>query len=216
MLDGLLITRMQDEMTAALHETEAELAIERGADGLMAIAMAQHRANFELWHEEDLARMPGVADVEIVRVKHAIDGLNQRRNDLVEKMDLWLMERLEQDAAAPLHSETPGLMIDRLSILALKIYHTREEAHRASATEAHRLRNEERLRLLEEQRGDLAGCLDVLWTEVLEGRRRFKLYRQLKMYNDPELNPAVYNLKVAGDLKAAGSQEVAGGQKVAG
>lgn len=216
MLDGLLITRMQDEMMAALHETEAELAIERGADGLMAIAMAQHRANFELWHEEDLARVPGVADVEIVRVKHAIDGLNQRRNDLVEKMDLWLMERLEQDAAAPLHSETPGLMIDRLSILALKIYHTREEAHRASATEAHRLRNEDRLRLLEEQRGDLAGCLDVLWTEVLEGKRRFKLYRQLKMYNDPELNPAVYNLKVGGNLKAAGSQEVAGGQKVAG
>jgi hypothetical protein len=216
MLDGLLITRMQDEMTAALHETEAELAIERGADGLMAIAMAQHRANFELWHEEDKARAPGVADAEIVLVKRAIDGLNQRRNDLVEKMDLWLMERLEQDAAAPLHSETPGLMIDRLSILALKIYHTREEAHRASATEAHRLRNEERLRLLEEQRGDLAGCLDVLWTEVLEGRRRFKLYRQLKMYNDPELNPAVYNLKVAGDLKVAGSQGVAGGQKVAG
>jgi hypothetical protein len=189
---------MQDEMTAALHETEAELAIERGADGLMAIAMAQHRANFELWHEEDNARVPGVADGEIVRVKHAIDGLNQRRNDLVEKMDLWLMERLEQDVAAPLHSETPGLMIDRLSILALKIYHTREEAHRASATEAHRLRNEERLQLLEEQRGDLAWCLDVLWTEVLEGKRRFKLYRQLKMYNDPELNPAVYNLKVAG------------------
>jgi hypothetical protein len=210
MLDGLLITRMQDEMTAALHETEAELAIETGADGLMAVAMAQHRANFELWHEEDKARAPGVADAEIVRVKHAIDGLNQRRNDLVEKMDLWLMERLEQDVAAPLHSETPGLMIDRLSILALKIYHTREEAHRASATEAHRLRNEERLRLLEEQRGDLAGCLDFLWTEVLEGRRRFKLYRQLKMYNDPELNPAVYNQKVAG------SQEVAGGQKVAG
>jgi hypothetical protein len=216
MLDGLLITRMQDEMTAALHETEAELAIERGADGLMAIAMAQHRANFELWHEEDNARVPGVADGEIARVKHAIDRLNQRRNDLVEKMDLWLMERLEQDVASPLHSETPGLMIDRLSILALKIYHTREEAHRASATEAHRLRNEERLRLLEEQRGDLAGCLDVLWTEVLEGRRRFKLYRQLKMYNDPELNPAVYNLKVAENLKVAGSQEVAGGQKVAG
>jgi hypothetical protein len=222
MLDGLLITRMQDEMTAALHETEAELAIERGADGLMAIAMAQHRANFELWHEEDNARVPGVADGEIARVKHAIDRLNQRRNDLVEKMDLWLMERLEQEVAAPLHSETPGLMIDRLSILALKIYHTREETHRGSATEAHRLRNEERLRLLEEQRGDLAGCLDVLWTEVLEGKRRFKLYRQLKMYNDPELNPAVYNLKVAGtlnvaeNLKVAGSQEVAGGQKVAG
>jgi hypothetical protein len=193
MLDALLITRMQNEMTAALHETENELAIETSADGLMALAMAQHRANFELWHEEDKARVPGVADAEIMRVKRAIDGLNQRRNDLMEKMDAWLMERLEQDAAAPLHSETPGLMIDRLSILALKIYHTREEAHRVSAAEAHRLRNVERLALLEEQRADLAGCLDALWAEVLKGTRRFKLYRQMKMYNDPELNPAVYS-----------------------
>jgi hypothetical protein len=192
MLDALLITRMQDEMTAALHETEGELAIEVSADGLMALAMAQHRANFELWHEEDKARAPEVSDAEIVRVKRAIDVLNQRRNDLVEKMDLWLIERLEQDAVAPLHSETPGLMIDRLSILALKIYHTQEEAHRASATEGHRSRNVERLALLEEQREDLAGCLDALWAEVLKGTRRFKLYRQMKMYNDPELNPAVY------------------------
>ena len=91
------------------------------------------------------------------------------------------------------------MMVDRLSILALKIYHTREEAHRTSATEEHRLRNAGRLALLEEQRDDLAGCLDALWTEVLQGRRRFKLYRQLKMYNDPELNPAVYgqNLRTA-------------------
>jgi Protein of unknown function (DUF4254) len=192
MLDALLITRMQDEMMAALHETEDQLEIETTADGLMALAMEQHRANFELWHEEDKARVLGVPDAEIVRVKRAIDALNQRRNDLVEKMDLWLIERLEQDAAAPLHSETPGLMIDRLSILALKIYHTREEAHRASATEGHRLRNAERLALLAEQREDLAGCLDALWAEVLKGVRRFKLYRQMKMYNDPELNPAVY------------------------
>jgi Protein of unknown function (DUF4254) len=91
-----------------------------------------------------------------------------------------------------LHSETPGLMIDRLSILALKIYHTRDEANRASATEEHRMRNVERLAVLEEQRDDLAGCLDLLWAEVLGGTRRFKLYRQMKMYNDPELNPAVY------------------------
>jgi hypothetical protein len=111
----------------------------------------------------------------------------------MEKMDVWLMERLDQDPVAPLHSETPGLMIDRLSILALKIYHTREETQRESATGAHRVRNVERLALLEEQRGDLAMCLDALWAEVLGGRRRFKLYRQMKMYNDPELNPAVYS-----------------------
>jgi len=190
---------MQDEMTAALHLNEGELEMEASADGLMALAMAQHQANFELWHEEDKARAPGVADAEIARVKRAIDVLNQRRNDLVEKMDVWLMERLVQNDAAPLHSETPGLMVDRLSILALKIYHTREEAHRTSATEEHRLRNAGRLALLEEQRDDLAGCLDALWAEVLKGARRFKLYRQLKMYNDPELNPAVYgqNLRTA-------------------
>jgi hypothetical protein len=192
MLDALLITRMQDEMTAALHLAEGELGVEAGADGLMALAMAQHRANFELWHEEDKARAPGVPDAEIVRVKRAIDRLNQRRNDLVERMDGWLMERLQQNEGAPLHSETPGLMIDRLSILSLKIYHTEEEARRASATEEHRAKNVARLALLEEQREDLAGCLDSLWTQVLEGSRRFKLYRQLKMYNDPALNPAVY------------------------
>jgi hypothetical protein len=195
MLDALLITRMHDEMTAALHEPENEVAVETSADGLMALATGQHRANFELWHEEDKARVPEVPDAEIVRVKRAIDSLNQRRNDLVEKMDMWLIDRLDQDIAAPLHSETPGLMIDRLSILALKIYHTREESRRASATEEHRLKNAERLILLEEQREDLAGCLDALWAEVLEGRRRFRLYRQMKMYNDPELNPAVYGRK---------------------
>ena len=102
------------------------------------------------------------------------------------------MGKLDQNAEAPLHSETPGLMIDRLSILALKIYHTREEANRTTATQSHRQRNANRLALLEEQREDLAGCLDVLWEQVLKGQRRFKLYRQMKMYNDPELNPAMY------------------------
>jgi hypothetical protein len=192
MLDALLITRMQDDMTVALHETAGELNAEKDADGLMTLAMAQHRANFELWHEEDKARAPGVPDAEIVRVKRAIDRLNQRRNDLVEQMDVRLIEGLHQPPEAPLHSETPGLMIDRLSILALKIYHTCEEAHRTSASAEHRLRNKERLALLMEQRQDLGGCLDALWAQVLDGTRRFKLYRQMKMYNDPELNPAVY------------------------
>ena len=84
------------------------------------------------------------------------------------------------------------MMIDRLSILALKIYHTWEETRRETATEAHRQKNAARLAVLEEQRDDLAGCLDALWRAVAEGNRRFKLYRQMKMYNDPELNPAVY------------------------
>ena len=92
----------------------------------------------------------------------------------------------------PLHSESPGLIIDRLSILALKIYHTREEAERTDCSHGHTERNRGRLAILEEQRTDLAHCLDSLWRETLAGTRRFKLYRQLKMYNDPSLNPAIY------------------------
>lgn len=84
------------------------------------------------------------------------------------------------------------MMIDRLSILALKIYHTKEEAERMDAPPGHAERNRERLAILEEQRIDLAGCLDTLWRETVGGTRRFKLYRQLKMYNDPTLNPAIY------------------------
>ncbi len=189
MVDAGSIIETQDKTTAVWHEAEPEHA----ATDLMALVVEQHRANFDLWHEEDRARDPFASDAEVAWVKRAIDRLNQRRNDLVEKIDEWLLAKLPtQNADAPLNSETPGLMIDRLSILALKIYHTRVETCRDTATEAHRLRNIGRLQLLEEQRGDLGGCLDALVTGILQGERRFKLYRQMKMYNDPELNPAVY------------------------
>lgn len=188
-LNALSMTTMQDEKTRAWHITEERVEPE----GLIGIAEAQHRANFDLWHEEDKARNPEASDAEIAAIKHAIDRLNQQRNDLVEKLDTALLELAgAQNPHAPLHSETPGLIIDRLSILALKIYHTDEETRRTSATEAHRQKNVARLIVLEEQRNDLAGCLDALWAEVLAGTRRFKLYRQMKMYNDPELNPVMY------------------------
>jgi hypothetical protein len=96
-------------------------------------------------------------------------------------------------------------MIDRLSILALKIYHTREEAERAGAPAGHAQRNLERLAILHDQWADLAACLDALWGEILGGTKRFKLYRQLKMYNDPSLNPAVYSTSgAAGQAKLSG------------
>ena len=156
------------------------------------LILKQHVANFELWHEEDRARDPEAADAVIVAVKHSIDALNQQRNDLVEKIDASLLAVAQQEPTAKLHSETPGLIIDRLSILSLKIFHSYEESKRQNASESHRQRNHERWSLLTYQRNDLANALDELWKDVLAGRCRFKLYKQMKMYNDPELNPVLY------------------------
>jgi hypothetical protein len=190
MLKSATIVRLHDEATARWHRAETCLA----GEGLLAgLVLEQHRANYDLWHEEDEARSPEASDAMIARVKRAIDRLNQRRNDLVEQIDVMLLrEAGEQNESAPLHSETPGLIVDRLSILALKIFHTAEEARRESASEEHRERNRARLAVLLQQRSDLAGCLDELWEQIVAGERRFRLYRQMKMYNDPELNPALY------------------------
>ena len=203
MLSAEAIANLHDQQTCAWHEkptaggnAASAAAIPDSESRWLDLVARQHRANFELWHIEDLAREPGAMDAELASVKRRIDRTNQRRNDLAEQLDHALLEWLTpQDLPnpnAPLHSETPGLMIDRLSILSLKIFHTREEAARADAPPGHAERNQQRLGILEEQRADLAGCLDKLWWETLAGTRRFKLYRQLKMYNDPALNPAIY------------------------
>ena len=183
------VAALQEEWTAAWHG-EGTAGGEESFEGLVE---REHRANFELWHEEDRAREPGASDAEVAAVKHAIDRSNQRRNDAIEQMDSWLLAWVgAQKAGAPLHSETPGMMLDRLSILALKLFHTRLEAERASASAEHRARNAERAEVLAAQRADLVECLVELMGEVAAGTRRFKLYRQMKMYNDPELNPRIY------------------------
>jgi hypothetical protein len=195
MLNALQIARLHDQATLRWHQDAPwpNPPAASPAATLLDTVLAHHRANFDLWHEEDKAREPGATDASIAAVKRAIDVLNQTRNDLVEAMDHTLLQAAGvQNPAAPLHSESPGLILDRLSILALKVYHTAEETRRTTATEAHRQKNLARLALLEEQRSDLTSCLDTLWSEVLAGRRRFKLYRQMKMYNDPDLNPAIY------------------------
>jgi hypothetical protein len=210
MLSADKIVILQDQQTHAWHHPSAVFATaepvadsdpdtapnpDPESDWLNAVDR-HHRANFDLWHIEDEARAPGASDAELASVKRRIDQTNQRRNDLAEQLDRALLGWLETQSLpnpeAPLHSESPGLIVDRLSILALKIYHTREEAERKDAPAGHTERNQERLAILEEQRSDLAGCLDALWRQTLAGTRRFKLYRQLKMYNDPALNPAIY------------------------
>jgi hypothetical protein len=194
MLSADSITRLHDQLTARWHaDPDADPA---QTDPFLALVARQHRANFDLWHIEDEARRPGAAAEEIAGVKRRIDGTNQTRNDLAERLDEALLQHLAArglpNSEAPIHSESPGLIIDRLSILALKIYHTREEADRPDAPPGHAERNRSRLAVLKEQRADLAACLKCLWDETLAGTRRFKLYRQLKMYNDPSLNPAIY------------------------
>ncbi len=182
---------LQRAWTSSWHDEGALGAAAQGE--FEQILEQEHRANFELWHAEDMARSPRADDAEVARVKRAIDRANQRRNDLIEQMDVWLLRAAgTMRSEAPLHSETPGMMLDRMSILALKIFHTEEQAARESASEAHRRWNRERLVILEEQREDLAGALQELLAAIGRGERRFKVYRQMKMYNSPELNPQIY------------------------
>lgn len=167
---------------------------------------ANHHHNSLLWAEEDLARRTTVTAAEIVANKRAIDACNQARNDAVERIDeillvaLGLVDAASARSDAPLarvppgarlHSETAGSMIDRLSILALKAHAMRAQATRHDVAEAHRAASRARLERLQQQRQDLAGCLDALLADAAAGRAHFKVYRQFKMYNDPCLNPVL-------------------------
>lgn len=167
---------------------------------------ANHLHNSLLWAEEDLARRTRVADGEIAANKRAIDRYNQARNDATERVDELLLVALglvdaasaRTDAPRPtvaagarLNSETAGSMIDRLSILALKVRAMREQAARGDVDAAHLEASRRKLAQLEQQRADLAGCLDALLDDARAGRAYFKVYRQFKMYNDPRLNPAL-------------------------
>lgn len=188
------LATLQDNCTRRWHQVEG-LTVHEENPWLATVAR-QHAANFELWHTEDQARLPNATDAQLAAVKRAIDRINQRRNDLAEACDVLLLQILAAHnlpaPQAPLHSESPGLMIDRLSILSLKIFHTTEQIDRPNAPVGHVERNRERLAILTEQQADLVGCFDRMWAQVLAGSLRFKIYRQLKMYNDPDLNPAIY------------------------
>jgi len=163
--------------------------------GLWQAIEDNHRFNCSLWDEEDLARRRNVPDSDIAGNKRAIDGFNQKRNDAIERIDEQLLSALAGPAwndSAPLNSETAGSMCDRLSILSLKIHHMRLQTLRTDVDEDHVASCSAKLSRFLEQREDLARCLDDLLAACARGERRFKVYRQFKMYNDPKLNPAVY------------------------
>ena len=167
-------------------------------EALWTALEANHWHNSMLWEQEDLARRQRAPDSEIAGNKRAIDKHNQQRNDAIERVDealLRLFSEVKKKADARLSSETPGAMIDRLSILALKIHNMRLQTQRTDVDAEHVAACRAKLEKLTEQRGDLAGCLDRLLAEVQRGESTFKIYRQFKMYNDPKLNPAIYGEK---------------------
>lgn len=176
------------------------------AAGVWQWVQANHRFNSLLWAEEDLARRTTVADAEIAANKRAIDGYNQARNDATERVDELLLVALglvdeasarsdapvaRAPATARLNSETAGSMIDRLSIMALKAHAMQAQTTRQDVDEDHIAGARVKLQRLQQQRADLAGCLDALLDDAAAGRALFKVYRQFKMYNDPAFNPAL-------------------------
>lgn len=176
------------------------------ADRLMESIGANHRHNTLLWREEDLARRTLASDAEIVANKRAIDRFNQARNDATERTDEFLLLALGLvdpasaashspvsviPAGSRLNSETAGSMIDRLSILSLKIHAMQAQVRRTDTDAEHLRSSVGKLDRLKEQRADLAACLDALLDDARARRAHFKVYRQFKMYNDPRLNPAL-------------------------
>jgi len=183
------IATLQTALTASWHEEEPCAA---GGD-FLRLVQENHLRNFQLWHEEDIARRDDLGSELIHQAKRAIDRYNQERNNFIEEMDKALVAILQPaETGCPKNSETPGMIIDRLSIMALKEFHMREEAVRSDASEAHRATCGEKLARIIRQRTDLTQSLGEFIAEVTAKTRTFAVYYQFKMYNDPALNPQLY------------------------
>jgi len=196
MIDVRAVLDLHETTVARWHERE----IDNPYEGFLELVCRQHQQNFRLWHQEDIARSPEVSNADLAAVKRAIDKLNQQRNDLIERLDDFLIAELLTRGAEPrgdarLNTETPGSVIDRLSILALRLHHMEEQACRSDASDDHVAKAKARLEILHEQHRDLAGTLRELFDDLFAGRKRLKVYRQFKMYNDPTMNPYLYAAK---------------------
>jgi Protein of unknown function (DUF4254) len=187
------ILRLHEAMVALWHTQP----IQNSYQGWLELVCQQHIFNYELWHQEDIARSRDVTDAQIAEVKRAIDRFNQARNDHIERLDDWITEQLavrqiKPAAEARQNTETPGSAIDRLSIMSLRLYHYQEQLERSDVDDQHLQRVAIRIQLCEEQKTDLSNSLRELLEDIVSGRKRHKTYRQMKMYNDPTLNPYLY------------------------
>ena len=147
------------------------------------------------WHLEDIIRKPDIDPVEALKLKRRIDNSNQERTDLVELIDSYFMKHykdIELLATATINTESPAWAIDRLSILALKIYHMHQEVNRENVSLEHTTQCRQKLDVLIEQQKDLSAAIDTLLDDIANGRKYMKVYKQMKMYNDPALNPVLY------------------------
>jgi hypothetical protein len=151
------------------------------------------------WHLEDIIRSPVIDPAEALAIKRRIDKSNQERTDMVEKLDDFFLEQfknVKSSSGTRINSETPAWLLDRMSILMLKIYHMKEQTERTDATADHIKSTNAKLAVLMEQKSDMQLAFDELIDDIANGRRRFKVYRQMKMYNDPSLNPTLYGSTV--------------------
>jgi hypothetical protein len=190
------ITALQKKLTEHWHTVPCEVS---STDTFLALVEENHKRNFTLWHHEDDARREDKGFEFVYRAKRAIDKNNQQRNDFIEKMDKFLFAIFESKFTdrTRMNSETAGSIVDRLSIMALKEYHMQEEVDRKDASPKHIENCAHKLNVIRQQIKDLGDALKQLLIDCDSGVRGFRVYFQFKMYNDPELNPALYNQETA-------------------
>ncbi len=190
-----------EESILRYHETDhvdTPLVNPHPSDKLEHLLYAKNWIDTVQWHLEDIIRNPAIDPVEALAIKRRIDASNQERTDMVEYIDSFFLDKFSQvipQQDASINTESPAWAIDRLSILALKIFHMQEESEREDASEEHRAKCGAKLEILLEQQKDLSQAIDELLMEISAGRKYMKVYKQMKMYNDPSLNPVLYAQK---------------------
>lgn len=190
-----------DEATRAYHVTDNVDAQEPNGYTPGTIEHTLHAKNWidaVQWHLEDIIRDPQIDPADALALKRRIDKSNQDRTDMVEEIDTYFRNLYKDVTPAPdasINTESPAWALDRLSILALKIYHMQAEVERDDASADHKARCQGKLDILLEQRRDLTAAIDTLLDDIAAGRKYMKVYRQMKMYNDPETNPVLYASK---------------------